>query len=79
MKRHEIFWAKTCSRLIIHWHCFQVSYARAQLAKNINLHQKRTLDYFPKKYPVYAHNWLVITDSSENRNGERHGSTCRMR
>ena len=40
MKRHEIFWAKTCSRLIIHWHCFQVSYARAQLAKNINLHQK---------------------------------------
>ena len=24
----------------LHWHCFQVSYARAQLAKNINLHQK---------------------------------------
>ena len=28
------------SALIIHWHCFQVSYARAQLAKDINLHQK---------------------------------------
>ena len=28
------------SVLIIHWHCFQVSYARAQLAKDINLHQK---------------------------------------
>ena len=28
------------SVLIIHWHCFQVSYARAQLAKDINLHQE---------------------------------------
>ena len=28
------------SVLIIHSHCFQVSYARAQLAKGINLHQK---------------------------------------
>ena len=28
------------SVLIIHWHCFQVSYARAQQAKDINLHQK---------------------------------------
>ena len=28
------------SVLIIHWHCFQVSYARAQLAKDITLHQK---------------------------------------
>ena len=65
------------SVLIIHWHCFQVSYARAQLAKDINLHQKE-LDYFPKKYPVYANNWLVVTDSSESRNGERHGSSCRM-
>ena len=25
---------------IIHWHCFQVSFARAQLAKKINLHLK---------------------------------------
>ena len=24
----------------MHWHCFQVSYACAQLAKDINLHQK---------------------------------------
>ena len=28
------------SVLIILWHCFQVSYARAQLAKDIKLHQK---------------------------------------
>ena len=28
------------SVLIIHWHCFQVSFARAQLAKDINLYQK---------------------------------------
>ena len=27
------------SVLIIHSHCFQVSYARAQLSKDINLHQ----------------------------------------
>ena len=25
---------------IIYWHCFQVSFARAQLAKKINLHLK---------------------------------------
>ena len=40
----------------------------------INLH----FDYFPKKYPVYANNWLVVTDCRESRNGERHGSSCRM-
>ena len=28
------------SVLIIHWHCFQVSYTRAHLAKRQNLHQK---------------------------------------
>ena len=28
------------SVLIIHCHCFQASYARAQLAKDINLHKK---------------------------------------
>ena len=28
------------SVLIIHWHCFQVSYARARLQKELNLHQK---------------------------------------
>ena len=39
---------------------------------------KRTLDYFSKKYPEYANNWLVVTDSSESRNGESHGSSCRM-
>ena len=31
------------SVLIIHWHCFQVLYARSHLAKRQNLHQKRTL------------------------------------
>ena len=30
------------SVLIIHWHCFQVSYTRANLAKRQNLHQKGT-------------------------------------
>ena len=30
------------SVLIIHWHCFQVSNARAQLAKKINLHQRNS-------------------------------------
>ena len=64
------------SVLIIHWHCFQVSYARAQLAKDINLHQKDFL--LPKKYPEYANNWLVVTDSSESRDGDRHGLSCRM-
>ena len=37
------FISKLClqvSVLIIHWHCFQVSYARAQLAKDINLYMK---------------------------------------
>ena len=30
------------SVLIIHWHCFQASYARARLEKEINLHLKNT-------------------------------------
>ena len=34
------------SVLIIHQHCFQVSYARAQLEKDINLHQKELLITF---------------------------------
>ena len=34
------------SFLIIHWHCFRVSYARAQLAKDINLRQKELLITF---------------------------------
>ena len=46
--------------------------------KQINFASKRTLDYFRKKYPEYANNWLVVTDSSESQNGERHGSSCRM-
>ena len=47
-------------------------------SKRYKFASKRTLDYSPKKYPVYASNWLVVTDSSESRNGERHGSSCRM-
>ena len=38
---------------------FQVSYARAHLAKSSKFASKRTLDYFRKKYPEYANNWLV--------------------
>ena len=45
--------------LIIHWHCFQVSYARAHLAKRSKFASKRTLDNFRKKYPEYANNRLV--------------------
>ena len=44
---------------IIHWHCFQVSYSRAHLAKSSKFASKRTLDYFRKKYTEYANNWLV--------------------
>ena len=44
---------------IIHWHCFQVSYARANLEKRNRFASRRTLDYFRKKHPEYANNWLV--------------------
>ena len=47
------------SVLIIHWHCFQVSYARAQLAKDINLHQKELSITFRRNIREYANNWLV--------------------
>ena len=47
-------------------------------SKRYKFASKRTLDYSPKKYPVYANNWLVVTDSSDSRNGECHGSSCRM-
>ena len=36
---------------------------------------KRTLDYFQKKYSEYANKRLV---SQIERDGERHGSSCRM-
>ena len=61
----------------LHSGAFDTIFGRAQLAKRYKFTSKRTLDYFPKKYPEYANNWLVVTDSSESRNGERHGS-CRM-
>ena len=44
------------SVLIIHWHCFQVSYARAQLAKDINLHQKE----LPITFRRNIRNMLII-------------------
>ena len=47
------------SVLIIHWHCLQVSYALAHLTKRNKFASKRTLDYFRKKYPECANNWLV--------------------
>ena len=43
--------------IIIHWRCFQVSYARAQLAKQkIEFASKRTLGHFPKKSLERANN-----------------------
>ena len=44
------------SVLIIYWHCFQVSYARAQLAKDINLHQKELSITFRRN----TRNMLII-------------------
>ena len=38
------------SVLIIHWHCFQVSYARAQLAKDINF-----IERFLEKCEIFRH------------------------
>ena len=66
------------SVLIIHWHCFQVSYARAHLAKSSKFASKRTLDYFRKKYPEYANNWLVsqITVRAETVNVTAHLVGC---
>ena len=49
------------SVLIIHWHCFQVSYARAQLAKDINLHQKELSITLQRNIP----NMLMIGLSSQ--------------
>ena len=51
----------TSERAIIHWHCFQVSYARAQLAKEINLHQKELSITFRRNIP----NMLMIGLSSQ--------------
>ena len=55
---HQIFCLQV-SVLIIHWHCFQVSYARAHLAKRDDFALKKTFAYFRKKHPEYANNWLV--------------------
>ena len=55
-----------------------ISFGNAASSHRYKFASKRTLDYFPKKYPEYANNWLVVTDSSESRNGERHSSSCRM-
>ena len=68
----------TSERPIIHWHCFQVSYARAHLAKSSKFASKRTLDYFRKKYAEYANNWLVsqITVRAETVNVTAHLVGC---
>ena len=29
-------------------------------SKRYKFESKRTLDYFPKKYPEYANNWLIL-------------------
>ena len=47
------------SVLIIYWHCFQVSFARAQLAKKTEFASKRTLGYFPNKSPGYRGYYTV--------------------
>ena len=47
------------SVLVIHWHCFQVSYARPHLEKRNKFASKIILDYFLKKFLEYANNWLV--------------------
>ena len=60
------------------WHCFQESYARAHLAKKKKIASKRTLDYFRKKYPEYANNWLVsqIAVRAETVNVTAHRVGC---
>ena len=66
------------SVLIIHWHCFQVSYARGHLAKRNKFASTRTLHYFRKKYPEYADNWLVsqIAVRAETVNVNAHLVGC---
>ena len=56
----------------------QVSYARAHLAKRKKFASKRTLDYFRKKYPEYANNWLVsqIAVRAETVNVTAHRIGC---
>ena len=44
-------------------------------SKRYKFTSKRTLDYFPKKYPEYANNWLVspIAVRAETVNVTAHG------
>ena len=67
------------SVLIIHWHCFKVSYARAHLAKRNKFASKTTLDYFRKKCSEYANNWLVsqISVRAETVNVTAHLVGCK--
>ena len=66
------------AQTFIHWHCFQVSYARAHLAKRNKFASKGTLYYFRKKYPEYADNWLVsqIAVRAETVNVTAHRVRC---
>ena len=47
-------------------------------SKRYKFTSKRTLDYFPKKYPEYANNWLVspITVRAETMNVTAHRVGC---
>ena len=64
------------SVLVIHWHCLQVSNARAHLAKRNKFASKRIPDYFRKK--IYANNWLVsqIAVRAETVNVTAHFVGC---
>ena len=63
---------------VIHWHCFQVSYARAQLAEDINLHRNELSITFRRN----IRNMLIIGLSSqiavraETVNVTAHGVGC---
>ena len=59
-------------------HCFQVSYARAHLVKRNKFASKGTIDYFRKKYPEYAYNWLLskIAVRAERVNVTAHRAGC---
>ena len=63
--------------LIIHWHCFQVSYTCAHLAKRNKFALKNSRLLSPKKYSKYSNNWLV-SQIAVRAETERRGSWRRM-
>ena len=60
------------------FHCFHVSFARAQLAKNINLHLKELSITFRRNFRNMLIVGLYHGCSSDSRNSERHGPSCRI-